>query len=122
MRRPKAAATAIAIGAAAHMGISAVTIRMAIVYAPIAMNATWPKLSRPVNPNWSCSPRAKIVKIPATTPTNAQKPGLASVLTGRPRPGEAKTNDAHTYLAFPKTPWGRKRSVTIRTANATTGL
>ena len=46
--------------------------------------------------------------MPATTPTNAQNPPLAS--------------RAHTTLARPKSPCGRTISAAASTTNATTGL
>jgi hypothetical protein len=37
------------------------TTRIAIVYAPTAIDATCPKFRSPVKPNWSCRPALKIV-------------------------------------------------------------
>ena len=73
------------------------TIRMAIAYAPIAMKATCPKLSKPVTPNWICSPSAKIVKMPASIPTNVQNAAFMSSLTA-----DSPANEEHVTVRLPE--------------------
>jgi hypothetical protein len=50
-----------AMSEACQSAIPTLTMRIAIVYAAIAMNAAWPKFNNPANPNWTCNPSAKIV-------------------------------------------------------------
>ena len=58
---PASAAAAIASGVATHMLQPSFATRIAIVYAPIAMKPTCPKLSRPASPNCTCSPSVNSV-------------------------------------------------------------
>ena len=78
------------------------------MYAPIAMNATWPKLSSPVKPNCELQPERED-RVDAGDDADE-------------RPEVAARERAHTTLARPKSPCGRTISAAASTTNATTGL
>ena len=78
------------------------------MYAPIAMKATWPKLSKPGEAE---------LELEAEREDRVDAGDDADE-----RPEAAARERVHTTLARPKSPCGRTISAAARIAKATTGL